>query len=124
MIGTSPADPGTLSVTFTLRYGAGSHDISLVGDFNGWSRTANPMASNGYGMYSAELVVSTGRVYRFRYLIDGVHWQIDWGAKRHAPNEIGGHDSILDLTKREGRMPPKPRWVSASRSTSTETFLT
>ena len=53
-------------------------------------------------MYSAELVVSTGRVYRFRYLIDGVHWQIHWGAKRHAPNEIG--DTTRSSTSRRGRV--------------------
>ena len=41
MIITNPAAPGLARVTFGMRYGVGSHDISIVGDFNAWSRTAN-----------------------------------------------------------------------------------
>ena len=117
MIVTHPVGPGTARVTFSLRYGVGPHDICVVGDFNGWSRTAHPMTADGYGMYMAEVLVPTGRVYRFRYLVDGLHWQIDWAAKAHQPNEIGGHDSLLDLTETQRPVaPPQPRWIAASRS--------
>ena len=41
----------------------------------------------------------TGQAYRFRYLIDNDRWMIDWEADRYAPNELGGGDSVLDLTR-------------------------
>ena len=118
MIITSPAAPGLVRVMFRMRYGVGSHDISVVGDFNAWSRTANPMTCTGYGVYSAEMTVPSDRRYRFRYLVDNLHWQIEWAAKGHAPNEIGGYDSVLDLTEaKERTLPPRPRWISSSTST-------
>jgi 1,4-alpha-glucan branching enzyme len=90
--------PDMVRATFRLRCGAGRHEVCVVGDFNDWSRTANPMTFDGYG-YVAEIVIPTGCAYRFRYLIDGERWLIDWAADRYAPNELGGGDSILDLTR-------------------------
>ena len=49
--------------------------------------------------YTAEVIIATGRTYRFRYLIDNERWQNDWAADSYAPNEFGGDDSVLDLTK-------------------------
>ena len=101
-----------------MRYGVESHEIFVVGDFNAWSRTANPMTNKGYGVYAAEMTIPTGRRYRFRYLVDNLHWQIEWAARGHAPNEIGGYDSVLDLTERKDRIPPpRPRWITSSTST-------
>jgi hypothetical protein len=48
--------------------------------------------------YTAEVIIATGRTYRFRYLIDNERWQNDWAADSYAPNEFGGDDSVLDLT--------------------------
>ena len=59
------------------------------------------MTFDGYG-YVAEIVIPTGRTYRFRYLIDNERWQNDWAADSYAPNEFGGDDSVLDLTKPRG----------------------
>ena len=97
MIETRPDGDGMVYATFCLEYGEGQHDVSVVGEFNGWSHTANPMHYDGHG-YTAELVVASGREYRFRYLIDGDRWQNDWAADSYAPNEYGGDDSVLDLT--------------------------
>jgi 1,4-alpha-glucan branching enzyme len=98
MIVTSPDGPYTVRATFRLQQVVDCHEICLVGEFNDWSPTANPMTSNGYG-YIAEIVIRTGRTYRFRYLIDNERWQNDWAADSYEPNEFGGDDSVLDLTK-------------------------
>jgi hypothetical protein len=34
------------------------------------------------------------RRYRFRYLVDGHHWENDWNADEYVPNEYGGDDSV------------------------------
>ncbi len=44
------------------------------------------MTFDGYA-YVAEIIIATGRTYRFRYLVDNERWQIDWAADRFAPNE-------------------------------------
>jgi hypothetical protein len=103
MIVTSPAGPGRVRATFRLQLVVDCHEICLVGDFNDWSPTANPMTFNGHG-YAAEIVIPPGRRYRFRYLIDNERWHNDWAADSYAPNEFGGDDSVLDLTKPRASM--------------------
>jgi hypothetical protein len=98
MIVTSPAGIGTVRATFRLQPVVDCHEICLVGEFNDWSPTANPMTFDDDG-YTAEVVIAMGRTYRFRYLIDNERWQNDWAADNYAPNEFGGDDSVLDLTK-------------------------
>ena len=65
MIVTSPAGIGTVGATFRLQPVVGCHEICLVGEFNDWSLTANPMTFNDDG-YTAENIVATGRTYRLR----------------------------------------------------------
>jgi 1,4-alpha-glucan branching enzyme len=101
MIVTSPAGPDAVRATFRLQHVVDCQEICLVGEFNDWSPTANPMTSNDHD-YIAEIVIPAGRTYRFRYLIDNERWQNDWAADSYAPNEFGGDDSVLDLTKRHG----------------------
>ena len=98
MIETRPNGDGSVYARFRLEYGVGGHEICVVGEFNGWSRTANPMAFDGRG-YATELILTGGRTYRFRYLIDGERWQNDWAADSYTANEFGGDDSVLDLTR-------------------------
>ena len=45
------------------------------------------------------MVVRFGRRYRFRYLVDGERWQNDWQAHDYEPNEFGGDDSVVDVTR-------------------------
>lgn len=97
MIETSTDGFGKVRATFRLEYGVGEHEVTVVGEFNDWSRTATPMHFDGRG-YAAELVLECGRAYRFRYLIDSERWQNDWAADSYTPNEFGGDDSVLDLT--------------------------
>jgi 1,4-alpha-glucan branching enzyme len=104
MIAISPEGLGTICAKFRLQFGVGRHEICVVGEFNDWSRTANPMTFDGYG-YVAEIVIPTGRAYRFQYLIDNERWQNDWAADSYAANESGGDDSVLDLTKRRSSIP-------------------
>ena len=111
MIATSPQGPDTVRATFRLRCGVGYHEVCVVGEFNDWSRTANPMTFDGYA-YVAEIIIATGRTYRFRYLVDNERWQIDWAADRFAPNEARGFDARRDLTRRR-TLNARPEWRRA-----------
>jgi 1,4-alpha-glucan branching enzyme len=106
MVESKLNDAGEILVTFRLPHAATSGEVSVVGEFNDWSPTANPMHRDGEG-FVAHITLKPGRVYRFRYLIDGQRWENDWAADAYVPNEFGGDDSVIDLTDRArgGRLP-------------------
>jgi len=85
------------SVTFSLAKSAApsARSVHLVGDFNGWSGTANPMTRSKNGSFSASLSLERNREYQFRYLIDGERWENDWKADRYLPNEHGSDNSVV-----------------------------
>jgi hypothetical protein len=88
---------GSVRVTFRLPHANRAERICVVGEFNAWCPTANPMHVEGDELVT-EIVVQPGRSYRFRYLLDDERWENDWAADNYVPNEFGGDDSVLDLT--------------------------
>jgi 1,4-alpha-glucan branching enzyme len=90
-------DEGQIQVAFRIPDHGGADRANVVGDFNDWSIDATPMAHTENG-FEAELRLTAGRSYRFRYLLDGERWQNDWDADDYVDNDFGGSDSVLDLT--------------------------
>ncbi len=86
-------------VTFTLPSAAApdAEMVCIMGEFNHWSRDANPMKRRKNKDFSVTLDLEKGRSYRFRYLIDGRKFENDWAADRYEPNPYGGEDSVVDL---------------------------
>jgi 1,4-alpha-glucan branching enzyme len=97
MIEARPGSSGTIIVTFRVPRAAGAERICVVGEFNDWSRAANVM-ERGEEVFVAQISLPVGRVYRFRYLLDGERWRNDWAADPYVANEFGGDDSVIDLT--------------------------
>src|SRR5579862_8358623 len=89
--------PQHVMTEFRLPRIEGVESVTVVGDFNGWSETANPMAPEVDG-FVATIPLEPGRAYRFRYLLDGYRWENDWNADAYVPNEFGGDDSLIDVT--------------------------
>ena len=71
--------------------------VTLAGDFNEWSRTVLPLKKLKSGKYSVTVELESGREYRFRFCIDGKHWENHWNADRYEPNPHGGDDSVIVL---------------------------
>ncbi|HUO76457.1 MAG TPA: isoamylase early set domain-containing protein [Thermodesulfovibrionales bacterium] len=69
--------------------------VAIVGDFNKWDKEASPMKKLRSGDFEITLELSTGREYRFRYLMDGHRWENDWCADRYERNPYGGDDSVV-----------------------------
>lgn len=95
---TSRDQLGRTSVTFTVDPAVGARSVSVCGEWNDWSPSADVMQRDAVGGFSLTVTLRSGRPYRFRYLIDGVRWENDWYADRYEPNEFGGEDSVVDLT--------------------------
>ena len=82
-------------VTFELTPGDEFSRVALCGDFNGWDREARPMKLRKDGRFSTTLSLEADRSYRFRYLLDGEHWENDWAADAYVPNDFGTEDSLV-----------------------------
>lgn len=82
-------------VTFKLPAEVGAETAVLVGDFNEWNNQAEPMRKLKDGSFSQMLSLEAGRIYRFRYFLDGQRWENDWQADDYAPNPYGEDDSVV-----------------------------
>lgn len=85
-----------VQVEFRVPAACGARTVWIVGEFNDWSDTANPMTLVGQE-FVATICLQPGKTYRFRYLLDGERWENDWAAHEYTPNEFGGNDSVIDL---------------------------
>ena len=87
---------GRVKATFTLPLDTHVNPVAVVGDFNDWDPSANPLTPRR-GVLTASVVVDSGRNYAFRYLADGGDWFNDEAAHSYESNGMGEVNSILDL---------------------------
>ncbi|MEI7989109.1 MAG: isoamylase early set domain-containing protein [Chloroflexota bacterium] len=83
-------------VTFKLRTQSQSKSAHLLGEFNDWDPTINPMKRQKNGEFSVTVTLAPG-IYRFRYLLDGERWENDLAADSYMPNEYGSEDSVVEV---------------------------
>jgi len=83
-------------VTFTLPATVNAETAHLLGEFNDWDPTINPMKKLKDHSFLVKVTIPHG-LFRFRYLLDGERWENDWEADGYAPNEYGSEDSVLEI---------------------------
>lgn len=88
--------PSKVLVTFQVPATIWAETVHLVGDFNDWSRHADPLKRTTSGMWEVVMELEVERAFQFRYLVDGNHWQNDWNADRYVPNPFGGDNSVIE----------------------------
>lgn len=86
--------PGYVCISFELPSCLWADRIYLVGDFNQWDESVNPMQQERDGVWRVVLELPQGERYEFRYLIDG-KWMSDSHADGFAPNHYGVSNSIV-----------------------------
>lgn len=84
-------------VTFTLPNCIWADAICLVGDFNDWNRRSHPLRQDRDGTWRISVDLDAGRVYQFRYLIDGERWTNDKNADAYVHNPYD-NDNFLVVT--------------------------
>ena len=84
-------------VTFDLPAEVNAAKVSLCGEFNAWSPSANAMKPRKDGRFSTTVSLDAGRDYRFKYLLDDNRWENDWAADDYAPNDFGTEDSLVKI---------------------------
>ncbi len=85
-----------VKVTFSIPVEWLDRDVSVVGDFNDWDPTVNPLRKRG-GTRSTSMVLEPGATYAFRYLDSAGRWHDDPAADDVLVNEFGATDCIIDL---------------------------
>jgi len=69
--------------------------VQLLGDFNNWDKSAEPMTALKSNDFTAVLELETGKEYQFRYLIDGSAWKNDSQADSYVANSFGEENSLV-----------------------------
>lgn len=76
--------------------------VTLVGDFNGWSPTADPMVDdNGDGEFTLYYPLRPGS-YAYKFVIDGKRWIADPTNPLGEPDGFDGQNSILVIPETLG----------------------
>jgi 1,4-alpha-glucan branching enzyme len=94
----------TIKLTFEipkgqLPAGIDVSSVHLVGDFNGWNETANPMKALKSGTFKAAIEIEPGTEIRFRYLANGSVWFNDWQADRYETGDKGEDNCVVVAEK-------------------------
>lgn len=84
-------------VTFEMPADVVVNSASVVGEFNNWNPSANPMKRRKDGKFTTTMSLKPGRDYRFRYYIDGARWENDHAADGFIPNDHGSDDSVVSV---------------------------
>ncbi|NOZ03270.1 MAG: hypothetical protein GXO92_01485, partial [FCB group bacterium] len=84
--------------TFTFRPPPGTKSVVVMGGFNDWSRTALPLRdADGDGVWERTVFLKPER-HEYKFVVDGKEL-IDPENPVFVSNNIGGWNSILDLTR-------------------------
>lgn len=97
---------GRFEVTFDLPAELDIEQAAVVGEFNDWSETANPMSTGDDGRWSATVSLEPSRSFRFRYHLGDDRWENDWNADSYVGNDFGGADSVVTTPEEPSAPPP------------------
>ena len=86
-------DDAPVSVPFVLRL-PDARRISLVGDFNGWSPTANPLTRTANGVWTVEVSLTPGR-HAYGFVVDDTLWVRDPRADIERDEDYGRDHSVV-----------------------------
>ena len=71
--------------------------VMIVGEFNDWSTTADPLFDReGRGLWSIVLPLESGR-YEYKFLVDGEKWTADPQNSERAKDGFGGYNSVVTV---------------------------
>ena len=87
----------TVKVSFILPADDSRLPVSVVGDFNEWDPSADPMVRRSNETFSAVVPLVAGATYRFRYRSSDGTWFNDESADAYESNVHGSTDCLVDL---------------------------
>jgi AMP-activated protein kinase-like protein len=100
----APATAGVESGDGVVRFvyaDSAAQQVSLVGDFNGWSPTATPMDREG-AVWATQVFMDPG-TYEYKFLVDG-----DWRTDSDNPETSENGNSVVRVGPGGAVLPPAP----------------
>ena len=95
-VAEAPKPTATRSVTVSfVLLDLGAKQVSLSGEFNGWSPTATPMKRHDDGHWETTVALAPGR-YQYKLVVDG-EWITDPAAQKNVPNDQGTLNSVIEI---------------------------
>jgi len=73
----------------------GATKVQLLGDFNNWDESTEPMSMLKSKEFTTTLELEAGKEYQFRYLIDGSSWKNDSEADYFVANNFGEENGVI-----------------------------
>lgn len=74
---------------------SGANTVQLLGDFNDWDESAEPMTMLKSNDFTTTLELETGKEYQFRYYIDGSVWKNDPQSDSFVANSFGEENGVI-----------------------------
>jgi serine protease AprX len=87
-------------IEFYIRH-PGAYQISLVGDFNNWTRDVLFLIPGKGGIWKIELPMLPEGTYRYKFLVDEHHWLEDVSNPLREPDNYNGFNSVLHVRHEE-----------------------
>lgn len=85
----------TMKVKFQFPKMDGVNEVNLVGSFNEWNETANPLKQNKNGTWSSMLGLNPGK-YEYKYKTN-LGWHTDPNAQGYVGNPFGDQNSLIEV---------------------------
>ena len=84
-------------VTFKIppEVGNSTKTVKVVGEFNNWSFTTNPMKRLKSGAFTTTIDLVKGRGYQFRYLLDKNKWENETEADKFVPSPYADSENSV-----------------------------
>jgi diguanylate cyclase (GGDEF)-like protein len=72
-------------------------EVALVGNFNNWDETTDPMEKQADGTFRFVIALNPG-VYVYKFVLNGSVWVADPNASERQSDNLGGQNSLLRVT--------------------------
>ncbi len=69
--------------------------VALVGEFNDWDVSAQPLKKQKDGSFKATLELPVGTEYQYRFVIDGQTWENDWAADKYVASPVSADENSV-----------------------------
>ncbi|MDD2715980.1 MAG: GAF domain-containing protein [Candidatus Wallbacteria bacterium] len=75
--------------------------VYLIGDFNFWNATMDPMTLSNDGYWIKDMELNKGK-YEYKFIVDG-NWVVDPESKDNVENSVRGQSSVINVGVENGK---------------------
>lgn len=77
----------------------GATSIQILGDFNNWDKTVEPMKTLKSGDFTQTIELESGKEFQLRYLLDGSIWTNEAESDSTITNSFGALNDVISTVQ-------------------------